>query len=355
MKKIIFVALGLFAIKSAFSIELKKIADLNSSEPYSPQVFHDGFLWVGRLDFSTGKNRYFLEVRSQSGEKVLASKDTPHSIINLYPFDDRHVLFTGKLFIREGWRTYYSLAEYDYRGIHLDTHILPEQFQVEQFTGGPGKLFFDMVSDRTLVQLDSKGANPMPLFISGPGSMAQIGDSIFVLERRSWFLGDEDVARVDLKTLKVDRVFSEYRKGILNILPIENGKTLVATEAFAQQILLIDTKTHSLRTSVPMPNSYPESVAEIGHCVVVGCYSPTHLSLVDLSFSTPKVVDEFFFEQHQHELPNIAKMSFDPKTGDLFLRSNGIGFDDAEDTNSIYRFSNPNWIKRCQSPNKLER
>ena len=169
-----FLSLSISFSSMALPFELHKIASLNKIEPYAPQVFHAGLLWLGRLDYQTGRDRSYLEIRSEKGKNLLHSQYTSNSIINIFPFDEKRVLFTGKRYTEKGWRTFYSLAQYSKGRLTLESHMLPAPFQIEEFTGGPAQLFFGLVSDQTLIQLTHTGYNQMQLKISAPGRMFKI-------------------------------------------------------------------------------------------------------------------------------------------------------------------------------------
>lgn len=341
----------LFSLNAlAESPSLTKVASLNKVEPYTPQVFHHGYLWLGKLDYSTGVDLHFLEVRDKSGLHVIQKITPPHSVIALYPFDENRVLFTGKKYTEEGWRTYYSLAKYQNGQVTLETHLLPLQFQIEEFAGAPGRLFFNMVSDRTLVEVRSGKMQILPLSISGPGVMFQQNNALFVLERRDRHLGDENVVRIDLKTQKTERVFSKLRNGLLSIIPLLGGKYIAASETLAHQVLLIDADTLELKAEISLGNTYPYGLIEMGHCLVVGSASPPQLTLIDPTHLKSPIVDSLSLEAIQNELPNVAKMALDKDTGRLFLRSIGINTADSTETNSVYSYINEDWIKKCQVP-----
>lgn len=328
---------------------ITKVSEFNPVEPYAPQVFHNGQLWLGRGNHLSRPSLYFIEVWSADGRNLLSSKQVNHSVQYLFAFDQDQILFTGKRFTKRGWRTYYSLASFKNGNLKVKTYQFPSRFQIEEFTGGPGKLFFNMVSDRTLIEVKPTGIRQLPLMISGPGMMFEIDDSIFVLERRSAYLGDENIVKVDLKTLKTNRVFPALRNGLLAILPLNGGTLLATSEALAHQVLLIDTQTNKLKWTVPTPGTHPYSLAQFGHCLAIGSFSPNKLSLVDLNNPVPSVVAEVDLEPFFYELPNIARLSISPQTGLFFMRSIGINSDVEGMTNSVFSFFSPDWISKCHT------
>jgi len=340
------VCLGLFASEP----RLEKLVSLNRAEGYTPQVFHDGYLWLGRWRTGDdGTDHHFLEIRDQAGANLLHSVEPRHSVQYLFPFDKKRILFTGKRFTAKGWRSYFTIASFENKKIKTETHQLPEQFQVEEFTGDPEKLFFNLVSDRTLIEVNPKSIRQLPLTIFGPGMMTKIADSLFVLERRSRLPGDEDVLRVNLTNLKVDRVFSANRNGLLSLIALNDRKTLATSESLSHQVLLIDSQTNKLKGTITIPGSNPDSLAQLGDCLVVGSYAPPSLTLIDLKSSPPQLIDRVSFEGQTEDLPNVKKISVNPSKGFLFLRSIGFLQDDPKTTNSVYRYFNPRWLEKCQA------
>ncbi|NBX92255.1 MAG: hypothetical protein EB078_04945 [Proteobacteria bacterium] len=348
MKKFFF-ALILSFFAGAHQIEMLKIAELNPSEGYAPMLFHQGYLWLGQLDYSSGKNKYSLEVRTPDGERVLKSHSVPHSVQSLYVFDDHRVLMTGKSFTGEGWRTYYSLASFSKNQIHLETHPIPLQYQIEEFAGSPERLFFNEVGDRSIVEINTKGAQLLPLLISAPGKMTLIGDSLFVLERRSFKLGDEDIVKVNLNTHETTRVFNDGRAGIVSILPLNQGELLATTELLGQRVLFIDTRLNRLEEVIPVKGTYPRSLVQWGHCLVVGSEEPLKLTVIDIDHPKSRPVAQFDLSVYASELPNMMSLTVNPETASIFMRSAGLVGNGTEGKHSVYRFNNSSWIPACEN------
>jgi hypothetical protein len=346
MKKLLFWLL-VGCIAQAHQIEMLKVAELNPTEAYAPQVFHQGHLWLGKLDYSSGKNKYHLEVRTGDGERVVNSHPVKHSLEHLYVFDENHILATGKSYTEAGWVTYYSLASLNKGKIQLETHALPSQFMVQEFAGGPERLFFNETGDRSVVQLDASGAQLLPLVISGPGAMNVIGNSLFVLERRSFKLGDEDIVKVDLQTMKVKRVFNDERAGIVSMLPLKGRETLAATEVLGQRILFIDTRDNRLEEVIPLKGTHPRTLAQWGNCLVVGSEAPLRLTVIDINHPKNRPVAQFDLEKYSSDLPSIRNLSVNPETASLFLRSTGFVDESPSAKNSVYRFSHSSWLPAC--------
>lgn len=326
---------------------MKKIETLNETEPYAPLIFHQKMLWVGRADVSTRKSRHRIEVRSSDGEKVLSSKEVSHSVERLYSFDDQHILITGKAFTQQGWRTYYSLARFSEKEIFLQTHALPETFQVEEFAGGPGVLFFNETGDRSIVQQTSTSTELLPLEISGPGKLIHHLNTLWVLERKSFYLGDENLVMVDLNGLKTKRVFKEPLAGLTHIFMLHDKSAIASTEYNAERIHLVDTTNPSRQASVVIPGTHPRALAQWGSCLIVASENPLRVSIVQLKQNTPSIIHEQNLEPYAEELPRLSTVTVDPESAAVFLRSASVAEIGSTTQNSIYRYTSSYWIPEC--------
>jgi hypothetical protein len=346
MKLILALVLSLSA--QAHQRFMTKIEALNTTEAYAPMVFHNHFLWLGRVDYSGRKNVHRIEVRTADGETLLSSHLVPHSVERLYPFDKESILIMGKAFTSEGWVTYYSVVRSCCGAMAVETHPIPTAFQVEEFAGTPEKLFFNEVGERSVVAKTEGDIKLLPIQVSGPGQMHLVGDSLWILERRSFFLGDENIARLNLKTLKLERVFSKERNGLVGLFALQDGSALAVTEINEEKVILIDSQDPSQQTIIPLPGTHPRSLAQWGHCLVVGSEEPNRLTMIKLGDAKPKVVSQFNLEQHVSDLPRLSKISIDPETGNIFLRSSTVPEPGFDSQNSVYRFSDSQWIPECK-------
>ena len=345
MKLIVILALSLSGL--AHPSVMTKIDTLNSTEAYAPMVFHNHLLWLGRGDYSQRKTVYRIEVRSSDGETLLSSHLVPHSVERLYPFDKDSIIMMGKSFTSEGWITYYSIVRACCGAMAVETHPLPTSFQVEEFAGTPDRLFFNEVGERSVVAKTAESTKLLPVEISGPGQMHLVGDFLWILERRSFFLGDENIARINLKTLEVDRVFSQLRNGLVGLLALKDGSTLAATELNDQNVILIDSQDLSRQTIIPLQGTHPRSMAEWGKCLIVGSEQPNRLTIIRLGETKPRTVFEFNLEAYATDLPRLNKITVDPETGNIFLRSSVAPETELDPRNSVYRFSNSQWLSDC--------
>ena len=350
MKLLLFVFISFSAL--AHQSVMTQIDTLNSSEPYAPMIFHSGFLWLGRADHSEAKTRHRIDVRSGDGEILLGSHPIPHSVERLYPFDEKNILIAGKAYTEpEGWVTYYSLVSACCGAISVKTEALPIQYQVEEFAKAANRLFFSEVGDRALIEKTTKGTSAWNLEISGPGKMQVVGNSLFVLERHTIYLGDENIVRLDLSSMKPERIFPELRNGITQLLALNDGKTLAFNELKSKQVLLLNTDNPSLEPqAVKIANSYPRALGQWRNCLLVASEDNHQLSFIALNQKTPIVLGEVSLEGYKDALPNIRNLAVNPETGAIFLRSSRVlrPWEPQDGKNSVYRFTHSFWTSQCE-------
>jgi len=350
LKLLLFVFISFSAF--AHQAVMTKIETLNSIEPYSPQVFHSGFLWLGRADYSERKARHRIDVRSDDGELLLGSHPIPHSVEKLFPFDEKSILITGKSYTDSvGWVTYYSLVSACCGAVSVKTVALPTQFQIEEFAKVSNRLFFTEVGDRALVEKTEKGTSKWSLNISGPGQMQVLGDQLYILERQSLYLGDENIVQLDISKMSVSRLFPQNRDGITALLALQDGKTLALNELRKNRVLLVDTQDPSGEAQViGLQNSYPRALGQWKHCLLIVSEDPHKISFVDVRTKTPQVLGEVSLEHYESELPNIRSLAINPETGAIFLRSARVPrfWESREVQNSVYRFTSSYWTSQCE-------
>jgi len=347
----ILLALWLSLAAHAHQSVMTKIATLNEIEAYAPMVFHNHLLWLGRVDYSQRKSVHWIEIRTPDGETLLGKQLISHSVERLYPFDKDRILVMGKAYTSAGWVTYYSTVRSCCGAIAVETHAVPSTFQVEEFAGTPELLFFNETGERSVVAANAAGYGLLPIQVSGPGQMQLVGDALWILERRSVFFGDENIARVDLKTMKVERAFSDPRKGLSNLIALNDGSALATAEYHGEKLLLLNSQDYATQTEVPIRGTHPRAVAEWGRCLLVASEYPHRISVVSRATETPEVIFEFELDYYASDLPNIKKITVDPETGSVFLRSSVVPDLGQETFNSVYRFSSSLWIPACEVTN----
>lgn len=344
---IFFISISALAHQSVMT----KIETLNVTEAYAPMVFHAGFLWLGRADHSQKKARYRIDIRTPDGETLLGTQSIPHSVERLYPFDQKSIVIMGKSFeSSSGWHTFYSIVSACCGPITVKTNPLPAQYQVEEFAQVSNRVFFTEVGDRALIEANKNGIQAWNLQISGPGKMQSFGNSLFVLERNSFYLGDENIVRVNLSDMTVHRLFPQTKNGITALLALSDGKTLAFNEVRSQSVFLMNVEKPSEAPQViSVKGSYPRALGQWKNCLVIASENPHKISFVDLR-KTPRVLGEEDLNAYQADLPNIRNLTINPETAAVFLRSASVPEmgSDREEQNSVYRFTSSFWTSQCE-------
>ncbi len=312
-----------FAVTAAVHAapSVKDVLELDKIQPYAPLAFHADRMWTAQSKTEGDKTVYDLMVYDAQGTLLAGPKRVPHTMEHIYPFGANRVLVIGKS--SWPWKTHYTIATAVSETVTLKTTTFPEAIQTEMFGGTPERMFFNDPGDRKVFQWNGKSA-PLNHEISGPGNMALLyEDFLFVLERRSIYLGDEDIYRIDLRSGEGKRVFSEHRQGITQLLPIPSRGLLAASEGLADQVLLVDVKSNELKATFAVPGGTPRGLGELGHCLVVGSDVAKKISFLDLN-SNGKVVAEWDLSQTDKPLFNIFSIAVDPRSGNVFARAKDI-------------------------------
>ncbi|NBX77318.1 MAG: hypothetical protein EBQ92_12250 [Proteobacteria bacterium] len=299
------------------------------------------------MDYSGRKNVHRIEVRTSDGETILSTHLVPHSVERLYPFDRESILIMGKAFTSEGWVTYYSIVRSCCGAMAVETHPIPTLYQVEEFAGTPENLFFNETGERSVVAKTGGTTKLLPIEVSGPGQMQLVGDHLWILERQSFYLGDENIVRLNLKTLRAERVFPQLRNGLVSILALADGSAIAATELRAQKVVFIDSQDPTRQTSIKLSGTHPRSLTQWGKCLLVGSEEPNRITVINLQEKKPSIVFEFDLEQYTFDLPRLNKITVDSDTGNIFLRSSVVQEAESDSRNSVYRFSNSQWLSEC--------
>ena len=256
---------GESAIASA-DLSVSKVRDLYW-DPYEAMVFNDSTLWIGSNRDESAASKYFLEAYSEDGSRLLGRVQLRHTLEFLYPYGPDQVLVVGKHATEGEWQTFFTVARLEQGRVIANTVPIPEEVMVEQIGGVPGRLFFNTGVNK-LVEYRGHGLEYLAPVISNAGQMMLLGDSLFVLERNSIYLGDENIVKVDLSSQSADRTFKDrLRNGITGFVPLRNGALIAAAETLANQILLIDTTTNTLVKTLSTSGN-PRALAELGRCLV---------------------------------------------------------------------------------------
>ncbi len=301
------------------AINVQEVVPLPGGEVYRGQVFHDGLLWEGH---STGTvDDYRLDVLSADGCRTLASAPVPHTLEFLYPFGPGTILAVGKhSHPRRGWRTHHTTAKFSRGRLAVRTRTMPINLQVEQFGGGPGRMYFNETGTRRVFRWNGWWARSIGPDIHLPGVILPFDRYLFVLERNCIFPGLENIAKIDLATHLVERTFDEVRNHLSTMINLEGFPWIAVAETRADQVLLIDRESNTLAATLSAPG-LPIALACLGRCLVVLCREPKCLLFFDLASPHLPLVAQWDLDGLGDDFCNVTTMHVDPRGGSVFLRS----------------------------------
>jgi hypothetical protein len=301
---------------------LRRLGTLDPREVYRGQVFHDRLLWEGHSagDVST----YRIDVHAADGTR-LASAAVPHTLEFLHPFGPRTVIVVGKHYShRGGWRTYHSIVRCVAAAgrpprLTVKTRRMPKRLQVEQFGGGPDAMYFNEPGSRKVVRWNGWWSRPLEPDIHFPGTMIRCGRHLFVLERHDYRPGHETIARIDLVTQAIERTFPTSRQRITALVDVPGSPWIAATEAWADQVLLIDREANRLAATLPVPGM-PVELAMFDRRLVVLAAESRTLMFFDLASAGLPLVAEWDLSGIGPGFEHPRAMHVDPESGSVFIR-----------------------------------
>jgi hypothetical protein len=306
-------------VQAITDLHITTVATLDPCEVYRGQVFHDGHLWVGH---SAGRvEDYRLDVYDGDGSTLLASAPVPHTLEFLYPFGPWTILAVGKHHTRRhGWLTYHSVARLRRGRLSLTSRSMPAHLQVEQFGGSPGAMYFNETGSRRVFRWTGFRGLPFAHDIRMPGTIVALPGCLFVLERNRIVPGAENVARIDLATGQIERTFTTPRRGLSTLVRLAGWPWIAAVEGWADQVLLVDTRSNTLAAVLPAPGT-PVDAAQVGRHLLVVSRDPKRLRFFDLAAAGVPQVAEWDLAGLGYDFANITTMHADQRTGRVFLRS----------------------------------
>lgn len=295
------------------------VATLGPVEPWRGQVFHAGLLWEGHVGDRRLGHR--LDVHDASGSGPIASATVPHTLEHLYPFGDDAILAVGKHHDdRWGWITFHTIATFRGGRLRAATHPLPTRYQVEQFGGGPGWMWFNETGSRRVFRWTGRRAVPLDVDVRLPGTILPFAREVFVLERNSVFGGQENIVRIDVATAAIERTFPQTRSGLTSLIDLPGLPWIAVVECRADRVLLIDRAANALAAEIPVPGR-PTVATVLGRCLAVHAADTRRLAFFDLHApGFPRVAD-WDLAGLGDDFTNVAAVHVDPAHGTVFLRS----------------------------------
>lgn len=298
---------------------VRTVAPLGRCEPWRGQVFHAGRLWEGH----EGDRRlgHRLDVHDAAGDGPVASAVLPHTLEHLHPFGDDAILAVGKHHDdRRGWLTFHTIAAIRGGRLRVTTRPLPSRLQVEQFGGGPGRMWFNEPGSRRVFRWTGWRALPLDADVRLPGTILPFDRDVFVLERNCIFGGRENVVRIDVATARIERTFPAPRAGLTSLIDLPGLPWIAVVECRAERVLLIGRESNALAAEIAVPGR-PVVAAMLGRCLVVYAADARRLHFLDLHAAGFPRVAEWDLATLGDDFTNVTALDVDPERGTVFLRS----------------------------------
>lgn len=314
--------LFLFVSSLAFAttdVQLRQVTQLEATDPYDAHLFHEGVLWVGRNRDPQG-NFYRLEAYSPDGSQRIASAMIPHTLGYLSTLGTKAVAVGKSWKDSTGWRTHYTTAELKGNKLLVKTTTLPTWVQTEYYAGREGALFFTEMGSRAVLRATGSSVKAIPGEISGPGKMTLVGDILYIIERKSFMQGDENLVRFNIKTNQSERVFASDRNNLSNIAALPGTGRVALAETAADRVHILDPKAAGVLYSISVPDG-PAALAGLGKCVLALSYFTRKLHVYDVSGPAAKEVDEWDLSGLGDDVKNVRVLEADPKSGRIYVRA----------------------------------
>jgi len=332
--------------------QLQMVTPLHKSEVSEGHLFHAGVLWVGK-SHSQSKYQFSVELYSADGSKRKTSRILPHSVQGIYPASDNSVVVIGKKY-DNSWKTYQShIREVRPGDWRVSTHQFPERYQMYEAASAGGRLYLNEPGARAIYAGfvgSTRIAQLQQIEVSMPGKMAGTETELWVIENRDLGWGDENLVKIDLKTFKAERTFTDfYRNGIMAILPLKNSGLLAAVETGSDQVLLIDREKNRLVETLAV-ESEPRGVAQYGHCLVVTAATSRELVFIDYRNSPAKIIDRWDLSGAGQALASPRQVAVNEENGMIFVRSTYMCPSCSETQSSVFAVTHSNrTLADCRS------
>jgi hypothetical protein len=316
-----FFAANMVAVEARADVQAQLVAELPRNEVYEGQIFHDGLLWEG-ISRQTDTEKHHVDVYDGVSLQKIATVNLAHTVFVIRPYSEHQVVVIGKSFT-EQWETHYTIITR--RGSTFSTELttFPIEWMVDHYAGKPGAMYFTEPGTRGVYKLSGR-RNLVALTkeVSGPGMMELDGSSLWVLERRSLYMGDEGIVKLDIASGRIDRTFgNEYRNGLSDIKILSGYPLLAVSETLADQVLLIDRATNKLVQEIPVAGG-PRGLDQLGGCLLVTSEVTKQVTFIALWGGADRgVLDVWDATAAGDRLKAPRKIAVDPTNGRIFLRS----------------------------------
>lgn len=298
------------------------VTELPVAEVYAGHVAYKGRLFVARSRSQDGE-RHHVDIFDTSTLARRATLDLNHSPSFIQPYGDNAVVVAGRS-STPYWQTHYTIISWtnatDDRYVTRQV-TFPDDNQVDHMTAYGTKLYFNEPGSRSVFRLTgTRSLQPFGGEVSGPGPMSADDRDLWVVERRSIQLGDEDLVRLSLDGSRADRVFgAELRQGLVDTLLLGGTPWVATSETLADKVLLVNREDLSLAHEIGVKGG-PRGMARLGACLVVASEDPKLVTFVKLT-GEPSVIAQWDISAAGDRLKQPRYVAVDPATKRVFVRS----------------------------------
>jgi hypothetical protein len=304
----------LFTITNLFANQLKidLVTELHLLEGKAGQVFLADKLW--EINSATGQ----IDVYDITHKKI-ASVHLPHTLSHLQIYDSSHVIVLGKL--HSPWRFY--LTTVNATSFNTQTFELKDdEFFPDEFIVSPSKeVFLSDIPAKSVWRYRLGGRlTQMPVTVEAPGKMAISENTLYVIENFGLGTSKSNLVKIDLMNYASSKLFQmeSLPDRVASLQMLSDGKTLAAAQVWADALLLIDTRTDSVKRVLPISGG-PRDMAEIGNCLITLSEQTKTVSFVNTS--TYEMVSTWDLSPAGDRLKQPNSLSVDRARGRVYARS----------------------------------
>lgn len=306
---------------SADLVDMRLVARLHRSETGDVHVFAGGYLYVGRV--RDGVKPHRVEIYADDGKRLARTVTLKHPPIHAASWGQGGVLITGRA-ATDQWRSYYTTIRPVGSDFETRTTDIPLEFMIDEPAVGSDGLFFTDVGAGAILLQTSAGPRVVAGGISSPGRMARGATGLWVVERGTYVMGNENLVRVNVVTGGREDVFTEFKgKGITDLLYLPDFRAVAVNEVLTGRMWFVDERSKALISSIVLPDEL-RGMERVGHCVLGVSAGPQLLSVVDVSdIRAPRLVVTWDLNASGggEMLRQPIALAFNASTGTVFVRS----------------------------------
>jgi hypothetical protein len=329
--KLVKMALALASIASALpsaafeAPTLKTITLLHRNEMTEDALaFQNGYLFLGKSKMSDAEE-WRVEIYDRS-DKLVKVVGFPHSVRGIHNGPDG--VYVVGVSQENGPRTHISRLSWDGSKATVKTWNVPVEYFAHKIVVGGNRIFLNEPGSQAIYQLElSSTSSGMKVKNVASGiEAAAFGvvaneKYLFVVEGRSYSLGDENVVRVRLSDGKVDRLFKDVPgRGVISIAYVDGANLLAVVEQHNNQVKLFDADTLELRSDIPVEGAL--SAVSFKGCLFTSVNEAKAVSLIKISKDQSfEKISTWDLSPFGDVLKRLSNLALDPELGSVYVRS----------------------------------